>query len=485
MKVLDQWLHYVDTEEVLPLFEKLEYEYATLKLSMVDWSKYPVSFRNICKDNNLSQLRHLKSLTELNDILSLLREYNERVRLRDVFSQVVLLASDPEFPLQGRSVLSSLLCYLQDAPYLTSILLQSHLWRQHKEIVELELVPMAPIIAKKLVLISNEFSSIARQPLSCLLREVKQVSLQEFAELVELIALTVRLSEAALDLFLEILEPETSRLLLGRPAAIRQFASSLFGIALDHIDEAASILKPEREIIQLIVSDYKDGHAIVKSEMRIDSAMNGLLKVGDHARLTVTNPPENDPSAKPFSMDVLILNAEPGAVTFRCLHDPPSYLAECAWSVTMCGSFVTSKTCFDAVTTFYTQREACCPIYASLLGLSDSDQIELSNIKLPVVTDLTLNESQNGALLAAMENSLTMIWGPPGTGKTHTIIVILNQLLRQLPSSRFLITAPTHNAVDNILRRFVNDKDAKDLGVTAVRVSTQVSSVIFVRFDAY
>lgn len=151
----------------------------------------------------------------------------------------------------------------------------------------------------------------------------------------------------------------------------------------------------------------------------------------------------------------------------------------------MCGSFVTSKTCFDAVTTFYTQREACCPIYASLLGLSDSDQIELSNIKLPVVTDLTLNESQNGALLAAMENSLTMIWGPPGTGKTHTIIVILNQLLRQLPSSRFLITAPTHNAVDNILRRFVNDKDAKDLGVTAVRVSTQVSSVIFVRFDAY
>lgn len=485
MKVLDQWLHFVDTEEVLPLFEKLEHEYTTPKLSMVDWTEYPDYTQNICKDNNLSQLRHLKSVKELDDILNLLRIHNERVRLRDVFSQVVLLASTADFLLEGRIVVSRLVSYLQDAPYLTSILLQSQLWKQHEEVVEHKLMRLAPIIAKKLVSVSNELGGIARQPLLCLIQEVKQITLQAFAELVELTALTVRSPEVALDFFLEILEPETSRLLLGRPAAIRQFVSSVFGIALDHIDEAASTPKPEKETIRLTVNDYKDGYAIVKSDMRVDSSMNGLLKVGDHARMTVTNPPGNEPCAKPVTMDVLVLNTEPGAVTFRCLHDPPSYLAECGWSVTLCGSFVTNKTCFDAVTTFYTQREACCRIYASLLGLPDTDQIELPIIELPVVHDSTLNESQNGALVAAMKHSLTLIWGPPGTGKTHTIIVILCQLLKQLPKSRFLITAPTHNAVDNILRRFVNDEDTKTLGTAAVRVSTQVSSGSTFRYRVY
>lgn len=354
MKVLDQWLHYVDTEEVLPLFEKLEHEYTTPKLTMVDWTEYPDFVQNICKDNNLSQLRQLKSVKQLDDILNLFRTHNEKFRLRDAFSQVVLLASTSDFSLEGRIVVSRLLHYLQDAPYLTSVLLQSQLWKQCKEIVEHKLVPLAPIIAKKLVAVSDELSGIARQPLSCLMREVKQISLQDFAELVESIALTVRSPEAALDLLLEVLEPETPRILLGRPAAIRQFASSLFGIALDHIDEAVSSPKPEKETIQLTVDDFKDGYAIVKSELRIDSPMNGLLKFGDHARMTVTNAPENDPCAKPFSMNVLVLKADPGTVTLRCLHDPPSYLAECGWSVILCGSFVTSKTCFDAVTTFVT-----------------------------------------------------------------------------------------------------------------------------------
>lgn len=290
MKVLDQWLHYVDTEEILPLFEKLEHEYKTPKLSMIDWKEFSEVIQHICRDNNLSEIRRLTSVTELNDILRLLQSHNERSRLRDVFAQVVLLAADSEFPLDGRTVLSSLLQYLLDAPYLASFLLQSQLWKQHKEAAEHELVTLAPVIAKRLVSVSNELSSMSRQPLSILMKEVKQMSLQDFAELVELIALTVRSPEIALDLFLEILEPEISRLLLGRPVAIRQFASSLFGTALDHIDEAASNLEPEQESIALTSKEYEDSYAIVESKLRIDPSMNGSLKVGDHARLTVTNP---------------------------------------------------------------------------------------------------------------------------------------------------------------------------------------------------
>jgi hypothetical protein len=478
MHVLDQWLHYVDTQEVLPLFEKPELDYTTSKLTTFNWEKCSELVRAVCRDNDLSSLRKLGSIVELRKILDLLKEHDEKRRLRDVFFQALLLAEDSTFVLHSKTIVSTLLQYLQDTAYLATTLLQSQSWSKHKSALEGELTVLAPVIAKRLVLVSNELSEFARQPLSLLLHEMKRLPMQDFSELVELIALTVRSPEAALDLLFGTFEPETSRLLVGRPIAIQRFTSSLFGIALDHIDEAVGSFKPEPESIILAVDGYKDGHTIVKSVLRVDSSLASSLKVSDHVRLTVTNTPRNDPFAKLFSMDALVLNAEPGTATFRCLHDPPPYLTQCSWHITLCGSFVTSKTSFDAVVMFHTEREACCKIYASLLGLPAVDQIELPNVELPVARDPSLNTSQNNALTAAMKNSLTLIWGPPGTGKTHTIIVILCQLLRQLPKSRFLVTAPTHNAVDNILRRFVSAGSAKETGATAVRVSTQVSVIM-------
>ncbi|KAF9697067.1 hypothetical protein EKO04_005137 [Ascochyta lentis] len=477
MRVLDQWLHYVDTQEVLPLFEKLELEYTTSKLATLKWDEYSVIMQAVCRDNNLSSLRQLSSMTQLREILDLLKEHDEKIRLRDVFSQVLLLAEDPTFALRGGSLVSTLLQYLQDKAYLTSTLLQSHLWSRNKATMEEKLILFAPLIAKRLILVFNELDGFVFQPLSILLHELKILPKRCFAELVELVALTVRSPEAALDLLLEVFEPETSRLLIGRPKSIQRFTSSLFGIALDHIDEAAGSSKLEPESIKLVVDGRKDNHTIVKSDLRVDSSIATSLKAGDHVRLTATKSPQNDPFAKLFSMDALIMSVGPGTITLMCLHDPPPYIAHCAWDVTTCGSFVTSKTLFDAVSIFYTAREACCRIYAHLLGLPDADQIELQNVKLPVVRDPSLNSSQNDALAAAMRHSLTLIWGPPGTGKTHTIIIILRHLLRYLPKSRFLITAPTHNAVDNILRRFVNSKNAQETDVTAVRVSTQLSKV--------
>jgi hypothetical protein len=476
MQVLDQWLHYIDTEEVLPLFEKLELDYRVSKLETEDWDAHPELIRIVCRDKNLSSLRNITSITDLQLITDILKSNNEKSFLRDVFTHVLSLEASSDLALPGRNAVSTLLHYLQDAAYLTSAFLQSPSWHSHKTTLEEEFVHLAPTILKQLVLGVNELGGFIRQPLSLLLQELKSVSLQRFAELVELIALTVRSPETALDLLFELFEPEVPRLLIGRPMAVSHFVSLLFGIALNHIDEAADGSKAEREFITLVYEDHKDGYTIMKSLLRVDSSMSGLLRVGDHVRLTVTNTPHNDPFAKPFSMDAIVLNTETGSAQFKCLHTPPAYANRCAWNITQCGSFVTSKTSFDAVTTFYTEREACCRIYVSLIGLPEREQIELLNVGQPAKKDATLNDSQNAALTTAMKHSLTLIWGPPGTGKTHTIIIILSQLLKSLPKSRFLVTAPTHNAVDNILRRFVHDKDVKNLDTIPMRVTTEVSS---------
>lgn len=50
---------------------------------------------------------------------------------------------------------------------------------------------------------------------------------------------------------------------------------------------------------------------------------------------------------------------------------------------------------------------------------------------------------------------LTCIWRLPGTGKTHTVAIILQELLRRKTKERVLVTVPTHNAVDSILRRYL------------------------------
>jgi len=478
MHFLDQWLNYIDTEQVLPLFEKLEVSYKISKLETTDWNTYSALVVAVVRDKDLAQMRLLDSIGDLRTIFNLLNTHDERVFLRNTFGQILALEASSASSLDPKLVASSLLNYLPEAIYLIPTFLQSQTWKRHKPELEETLIYLAPTLLRQLVLLENELGSFIRHPFALLLQELKRVSLQDFAALVELIALSLRSAEATLDLLLGNLEPETPRLLVGRPTAIRRFASSLFGIALDHIDEASNHRKAEKESLRLSIKDYKDGFTIVRSILRVDSLICRVLKIGDHVQLTVSDPPQNAPFTRPFSIDALVLTTEMGLATFRCLHRPPSYIEECAWTITQCGSFVTSKTLFDAVTSFYSQREACCKIYGLLLGLPDADQIKLPSVELPVADVSSLNKSQNAALAASMKHPLTFIWGPPGTGKTYTIVVILMQLLKALPKSRFLVTAPTHNAVDNLLRRFIHDAEAKKCGAVPVRVSTQVSTYL-------
>jgi hypothetical protein len=477
MRVLDEWLNFVDTDEVMPLFENIHLDYNVPTLDSVDWTKHSEIVVAIVRDKNLSHLRHVDSVSELQTILNLLNDHDEKKMLRDTYAHILGLEASSSCSLDHKTVASTLLEYLLNAVYLIPRFLQSQTWKTHKAALEDTLIHLAPTLLQHLILLSKEMGSFIRHPFVLLLQELKRISLQDFANLIELIALTVRSADVALDLLLEILEPESSRLLVERPTAILQFTSSLSGIALDHIDEASNARGPEQELLGLCMDGQKDGYAVGKCLLRVDSALSGLLKVGDHVRFTAFNPPQNAPIAKPFSMDALVLSAESGEATFRCLHHPPSYVNQCAWSVVNCGSFVTSKTSFDAVTAFYTEREAGCKLYGMLLGLPDTKQMKYSVVELPVTPDSSLNKSQNDALVASMKKSLTFIWGPPGTGKTHTIVAIMTQLLKAMPKSRFLVTAPTHNAVDNLLRRFVRSPDAKASGIVPVRVSTQVSIV--------
>lgn len=70
-----------------------------------------------------------------------------------------------------------------------------------------------------------------------------------------------------------------------------------------------------------------------------------------------------------------------------------------------------------------------------------------------------LNESQRDAVrfaLAARE--VALIHGPPGTGKTHTLVEVILQLVRR--GQRVLVCGPSNIAVDNIVERLAKHQVA-------------------------
>ena len=85
-----------------------------------------------------------------------------------------------------------------------------------------------------------------------------------------------------------------------------------------------------------------------------------------------------------------------------------------------------------------------------------------------------LNESQQQAVAAITQNEqITIVHGPPGTGKTTTLIEAILQLIKN--GEKVLVSAPSNTAVDNISKGLI------EKGVKLLRVgnTSKVDETIF------
>jgi DNA polymerase alpha-associated DNA helicase A len=71
--------------------------------------------------------------------------------------------------------------------------------------------------------------------------------------------------------------------------------------------------------------------------------------------------------------------------------------------------------------------------------------------------DPTLNDSQKDAIQFALgSKDIALIHGPPGTGKTHTLIELIMQFVQR--NKRILVCGPSNVSVDNIVERLAVKK---------------------------
>lgn len=92
-----------------------------------------------------------------------------------------------------------------------------------------------------------------------------------------------------------------------------------------------------------------------------------------------------------------------------------------------------------------------------LFGFVQPDSFDPLSLDEQRLAGFGLNCEQEIAVRKSLSQEVTFVWGPPGTGKTKTLTLILGLLVSA--GKRVLLSANTNAAVDEILRKFLDDKD--------------------------
>lgn len=75
-------------------------------------------------------------------------------------------------------------------------------------------------------------------------------------------------------------------------------------------------------------------------------------------------------------------------------------------------------------------------------------QVQLSFSKIYLLV-------QVGAIISGIQPGLTMVVGPPGTGKTDTAVQILNVLYHNCPTQRTLIITHSNQALNDLFEKIM------------------------------
>lgn len=93
------------------------------------------------------------------------------------------------------------------------------------------------------------------------------------------------------------------------------------------------------------------------------------------------------------------------------------------------------------------------------------------------------NESQYQAVVNALSNRISVIEGPPGTGKTQTILNIIANLILQ--GKTVQVVSNNNSAIDNVMEKLASSKYKLDFMVAQLGRDERKSAFIAAQTGAY
>ncbi|GAB0137629.1 hypothetical protein EsDP_00005886 [Epichloe bromicola] len=484
MRHLDLWENMIDTDEELPLFDLEAEEYDVPLLREVDWSLQARLVAEVVHHGNYALLKQRTAPPDLRHLFDWLIDNSQGNVMIRCYNELVDSITPEADAAASEDTLQVLMEFVPKAPYCSAPFSRLDSWSSLPDKVEAILQNNGPLLLRSMILAESEHGQLVVAPFRTILSNLSSLSFGSFTDVVETVALTVHRVDVALELLLGCLERDCDRLLVGRPSKVRFFVRNIVAIALDRVSEIQQNSFELKQMFRMTPDTTKEstsGQQRVQVSFRID-APGTAPKANTHIRFSTASPPKSSALERTRSVDGLVVESNSNVLKVACLHPLPPFFQECSWKLQDCGLFVTTQTMLEAVRKLAILENDCCGVADQITGVvrPSRDNQETGTNAAALAPEYSLNETQCAAVRASQNNKLLCIWGPPGTGKTQTIVAII-RTLQSTTKSRLLITAPTHNAVDNVMRRYLAQL-GKDIGADAteaspLRVSTEVRKV--------
>ncbi|KAL0569074.1 hypothetical protein V5O48_012901, partial [Marasmius crinis-equi] len=513
-QLFDLWFEHVPTEERVRRFERERTFYTLNDISQVKWARYPPWMKDIFvpkrTEERVRALLADRSPDDLDKCMELSLYYHAEDELFWTFGLMV----SREEPLQRDWITK----WMDTHPPLAFVLLKVHPPYEETKLLPSVTRPFRRHILQNVIRSANLLGIASLVALEKVAGSIAEMPIEEYLNLLWLAAQSVRAPQLVQEVLLVLNDSrafspdsESGSGANLHPPALRYGHVHALGIAMDRSEEAADECpcdetgKPRKQRTaptQTTLQRVEDHPLQVKATIRIDARTS--IRLHSHVRLQAASKPEKGWVA-PIVLDGVVVMAQKGELKIDLMHPPPPEMDPVAlpplpesqeveeeeeqkalmdWNLYDAGSTATSRAMLDALTRLMKDKDECCGFYDIITGDHSGADSDTPIRSFPPILGADesiegLNSSQEAAIRSCT-GPLSLIWGPPGTGKTTVIVQILRGLVNTKDDdARILMTASTHNAVDNVLERFVemNQQHRILREEQILRVATDISKV--------
>ncbi|KAF8439377.1 RNA dependent RNA polymerase-domain-containing protein [Boletus edulis BED1] len=453
-QLFDMYLEHVQTEEYVRRFARELTPYNVKSVRDVDWSAHPEWMKDLFVPRNSEEMMFKQLLSDLQHqqlqtLMTFALQHRADNELYWTFDFIVALQ-----PL----VVDMIITCLHQNPALVYVLLRAYPPTESLLLPE-QLVDLKVPILRAILRSANSLGVATLVALEKISQSVNNMEMSEYAELLMLAALSIR-PKTLLQETLLVLHESTSASREGSPATAYLHKHAL-AVAFDCAEEAADTCpcddtgrprstKSSYPVLRLVqAEDGAEGHVDV--HFRVDLSVP--IRLHSHVRLQCVSDPENAFIDRAV-VDGVVTKSGRGEITVEMFHTLPPEFAVMQWRIFDAGSLATARAMMDALTKLWQDSYECCSIYDTIVMPPPQTASGAVDDHLGEEDELVGTELMNPSQIIAIRSSLaplSLIWGH----QTTVVVQILRYLLRKFPDCKILMTASTHDAVDNVLERFL------------------------------